>query len=88
MSQQGKLDNNGINCADPRPFRHPFAYAKGVFLLIYIFMKFILHLPLRINITERKGKNMYIYIYILLLRCKFTGQEKLQKQFKIKCNIK
>ena len=27
-------------------------------------MKFILHLPLRINITERKGKKKkYIYIY-------------------------
>ena len=65
----------GINCADPRPFRDPFAYAKGVFLVIYIFLKFTLHLPLRINITARNGKK----IYVLLLRCKFTGQEKLQK---------
>ena len=56
--------NDGINCADPRPFRDPFAYAKGVFLVIYIFLKSTLHLPLRINITERNGK-IYIYIYII-----------------------
>ena len=32
--------NDGINCADPRPFPDPLAYAKGVFLLIYLYLFF------------------------------------------------
>ena len=50
----------------------------------FIFYFIYLHLPHRINMTERKGKKIYIYYYY---DCKFTGQEKLRNKNSSKLNL-
>ena len=40
----------------------------------FIFYFIYLHLPHRINMTERKGKNIYIYIYIITKIANLPGR--------------
>ena len=42
----------------------------------FIFYFIYLHLPHRINMTERKGKNIYIYILLLRLQIYRAGLQK------------
>ena len=74
MSTSGSSARNLPPSQGGRMTMMPMSANRSVFLIYYLF---ILHLPHRIDITERKWK---IYIYIITKIAQFIGQEKLEKK--------
>ena len=74
MSTSGSSARNLPPSQGGRMTMMPMSANRSVFFIYYLF---ILHLPHRIDITERKWK---IYIYIITKIAQFIGQEKLEKK--------